>query len=558
MGIFSLAGAAGFTGGLQKAIDEDKAKMFKKIEARTKLYTDDALAARKTRRERTALVRDQYNTATTLFGGDAYAGNLAESIAKLPPDQFAQVLKTYQEQKAVATAEGKPTDLVRLGYIDPTVTESIKSDMVADPTGGGVSTSDITAKGLDINVDDAVDRVMGKFGGTSVAVDRREQETMRSALRKSFGSLSEADITTQSERDAAANLQMSVADFRKLVGPEGIRGTGAAVPGVRLSSIIDPTTSLALQTAKAELDSTREKTKGEIASTADTQAATEVRVIQKAALEEDNKTYPLDPSKPVGPDNPAYRLSDIHMLSQTRYNNAKAAAEQGGAPLPDVAAARIAKATGNLTTVIANGGNLIQVQGSPGVYIRGDNAQDIDLAGIQMGEALFADVTKGIRLGPSENTTQEGDTYKGNAFWGNTVNSSRYVLGKIFNPEEGDEDNTYKEIYDSATTKVQDELKARLEKASAIKRVDDPRTTLVGPTLDKQLQQIGSTRAGTLEAIVKRHINMNRRTDTSALSQKLPDGTDVTEFVDGVLAQLSGSPTVAQVDQAILDAYEKL
>jgi replicative superfamily II helicase len=72
------------------------------------------------------------------------------------------------------------------------------------------------------------------------------------------------------------------------------------------------------------------------------------------------------------------------------------------------------------------------------------------------------------------------------------------------------------------------------------------------------LQQIGSTRAGTLEAIVKRHINMNRRTDTSALSQKLPDGTDVTEFVDGVLAQLSGSPTVAQVDQAILDAYEKL
>ena len=116
MGIFSLAGAAGFTGGLQKAIDEDKAKMFKKIEARTKLYTDDALAARKTRRERTALVRDQYNTATTLFGGDAYAGNLAESIAKLPPDQFAQVLKTYQEQKAVATAEGKPTDLVRLGY----------------------------------------------------------------------------------------------------------------------------------------------------------------------------------------------------------------------------------------------------------------------------------------------------------------------------------------------------------------------------------------------------------------------------------------------------------
>ena len=51
---------------------------------------------------------------------------------------------------------------------------------------------------------------------------------------------------------------------------------------------------------------------------------------------------------------------------------------------------------------------------------------------------------------------------------------------------------------------------------------------------------------------------MNRRTDTSALSQKLPDGTDVTEFVDDVLAQLSGSPTVAQVDQAILDAYEKL
>jgi len=152
----------------------------------------------------------------------------------------------------------------------------------------------------------------------------------------------------------------------------------------------------------------------------------------------------------------------------------------------------------------------------------------------------------------------KGDTYLGNAFWGNTVNSSRYVLGKIFNPEEGDEGNTFKQIYDSAAKNVQAELKARLEKASAMKRVDEPRTSLEGSTLDKQLQQIGSSRAGSLETIVKRHINMNRQTSTSVLSQKLPQGTDVTEFVDGVLAQLNGSPTVAQVDQAILDAYEKL
>ena len=557
MGIFSLAGAAGFAGGLKEAIAEDKDKMFKKIEARTKLYTEDALAARKTRRDRTALVRDQYTTATTLFGGEKYAGNLAESISKLPPEQFASFLKTYQEQKAQAATKGTPTDLASLGYIEP-VMGTITSDMVADPTGGGVATSDITAKELAINVDDAVDRVMGKLDGGPVGVDRKEQETMRSALRKSFGSLSEEDITSQSERDAAANLNMSVENFRKLTSVEGIRGTSAAVPGVNIGAVIDPTTSLALQTTEAALAATQAGTEGTKASTADTQAATDVRVIQKDALALDNKTYPLDPSKPVGPDNPAYRLSDLYMLSQTRFNNAKAAAEQGGAPLPDVAAARIAKATGNLTTVIANGKNLIQVQGSPGVYIRGNNAQDIDLAGIQMGEALFADVTAGIRLKPGENTTQEGDTYKGNAFWGNTVNSSRYVLEKIFNPAKGDEDNTYKEIYDSATTKVQAELKARLEKASAIKRVDDPRTTLDGPTLDKQLQQIGSGRAGTLEAIVKRHINMNRRTATSALSQKLPDGTDVTKFVDGVLKQLSGSPTVAEVDKAILDAYEKL
>ena len=560
MGIFSLAGAAGFAGGLKEAIAEDKDKMFKKIEARTKLYTEDALAARKTRRDRTALVRDQYTTATTMFGGEKYAGNLAESISKLPPEQFASFLKTYQEQKAQAATKGTPTDLASLGYIEP-VMGTITSDMVADPTGGRdvmTATSDITAKELAINVDDAVDRVMGKLDGGPVGVDRKEQETMRSALRKSFGSLSEEDITSQSERDAAANLNMSVENFRKLTSVEGIRGTSAAVPGVNIGAVIDPTTSLAMRQAEADVADTQATTAGRETTAALQAVDAEVRIVQKAALEEDNKKYPLDPSKPVGPDNPAYRLSDLYTMSQTRHNNAKAAAEQGGAPLPDVAAARIAKATGNLTTVIANGKNLIQVQGSPGVYIRGNNAQDIDLAGIQMGEALFADVTKGIRLKPGENTTQKGDTYKGNAFWGNTVNSSRYVLGKIFNPKEGDEDNTYKEIYDSAAPNVQDELKARLEKASAIKRVDAPRTSLVNADLDDQLQKIGSSQAGTLEMIIKRHINMNRATDTSPLSQKLPVGDDVTTFVNGVLKQLSGSPTVAEVDKAILDAYEKL
>ena len=115
MGIFSLAGAAGFVGGLEKAIAEDKEKMFKKIEARTSLFTTDALEARKKRRDRTQQVRDQYDTASRMFGGDEFAGNLAESVAKLTPEKFSEFLKTYQTVKADAKQEGGRTSFSALG-----------------------------------------------------------------------------------------------------------------------------------------------------------------------------------------------------------------------------------------------------------------------------------------------------------------------------------------------------------------------------------------------------------------------------------------------------------
>jgi hypothetical protein len=249
MGIFSLAGAAGFVGGLEKAIAEDKEKMFKKIEARTSLFTTDALEARKKRRDRTQQVRDQYEAAVTMFGGDEFAGNLAESVAKLTPEKFSEFLKTYQTVKADAKLEGRRTSLSALGYIEP-ISERIQTDMVVDPTGMGVSTSDITARKLAVDSDAAVNRIMGVVDNTDVGVDKTENETMRSALRKSFGSLSEEDIASEAEREAAANLRMSVKEFRRLTSDEGITGTSGAVPGVQIGAVSDPTVVLDLQAKK--------------------------------------------------------------------------------------------------------------------------------------------------------------------------------------------------------------------------------------------------------------------------------------------------------------------
>ena len=249
MGIFSLAGAAGFVGGLEKAIAEDKEKMFKKIEARTSLFTTDALEARKKRRDRTQQVRDQYDTASRMFGGDEFAGNLAESVAKLTPEKFSEFLKTYETVKADAKQEGRRTSLSALGYIEP-ISERIQTDMVVDPTGMGVSTSDITARKLAVDSDAAVNRIMGVVDNTDVGVDKTENESMRSALRKSFGSLSDEDIASEAEREAAANLRMSVKEFRRLTSDEGITGTSGAVPGVQIGAVSDPTIVLDLQAKK--------------------------------------------------------------------------------------------------------------------------------------------------------------------------------------------------------------------------------------------------------------------------------------------------------------------
>ena len=553
MGIFSLAGAAGFTGGLKKAIDEDKDKMFKKIEARTKLYTEDALAARKTRRDRTALVRDQYTTATTMFGGEKYAGNLAESISKLPPEQFASFLKTYQEQKAQAATKGTSTDLASLGYIEP-VMETITSDMVADPTGGRdvmTATSDITAKELAINVDDAVDRVMGKLDGGPVGVDRKEQETMRSALRKSFGSLSEEDITSQSERDAAANLNMSVENFRKLTSVEGIRGTSAAVPGVNIGAVIDPTMALARETAEAELGATQAETKGTIASTAGERAATVVRGEQAIALMNDNKLYLQDPSKPEGPNNLNLTFAQHNELADRRLRQIQAQALEAGDPLSDSTARAAAAALNNVATVIARDGELVQTN-NIGVFNTVANASDITRLGIQFGEVLQAEIIPQINLQTGESSAQDTSSFKGTAWWNNTVNSSQHILNKL--ADTGD--NPYKRLFASAKTDtVRDEVMERLQKAAGIKPPDTSGFVLLDNNLAAQLKNVRTSRKSNEEA-VGRYINMNRKAG-NPLTARVNDN-NVADFRAEVLRRIGGNFTKAKVDEAVKAAYDAL
>ena len=392
MGIFSLAGAAGFVGGLEKAIAEDKEKMFKKIEARTSLFTTDALEARKKRRDRTQQVRDQYDTAVTMFGGDAFAGNLAESVAKLTPEKFSEFLKTYETVKADAKQEGRRTSLSALGYIEP-ISERIQTDMVVDPTGMGVSTSDITARKLAVDSDAAVNRIMGVVDNTDVGVDKTENESMRSALRKSFGSLSDEDIASEAEREAAANLRMSVKEFRRLTSDEGITGTSGAVPGVQIGAVSDPTVVLDLQ-AKKQAAKASEKQLDLLNVQIDNAQIT------NTGLEEANVKYTMTYGGEEFEGSAKQHAARLDAITKKQNFDIAEQARRLGKPLAIGEINTFNKALSTFTGVL--GDNTLIFNNASNMYVPSSQTEEAGMLALVIGNAYRAEQQAGLRMQPNQ------------------------------------------------------------------------------------------------------------------------------------------------------------
>ena len=392
MGIFSLAGAAGFVGGLEKAIAEDKEKMFKKIEARTSLFTTDALEARKKRRDRTQQVRDQYDTAVTMFGGDAFAGNLAESVAKLTPEKFSEFLKTYETVKADAKQEGRRTNLSALGYIEP-ISERIQTDMVVDPTGMGVSTSDITARKLAVDSDAAVNRIMGVVDNTDVGVDKTENESMRSALRKSFGSLSDEDIASEAEREAAANLRMSVKEFRRLTSDEGITGTSGAVPGVQIGAVSDPTVVLDLQ-AKKQAAKASEKQLDLLEEQIDNAQIT------NTGLEEANFQYTMTYGGEEFKGSAKQHAARLDAITKKQNFDIAEQARLLGKPLAPGEMTAFNKSLSTFTGVL--GDNTLIFNAASNMYVPSRQTEEAGMLALVIGNAYRGQQQAGLRMRPNQ------------------------------------------------------------------------------------------------------------------------------------------------------------
>ena len=240
MGIFSgLSGAflAGATERVSANWKEGREKMEAKINKKTQLFYDDAKTARDARRAEKKAVKQQFEDALAVLGNDPNAGAVAEAMARLTPEQFAETKATLMKVRAEASSKGMGTDLRSLGVISDT--PEIEKVAFADPATGIVPDTISKFTG---SSDDAVKRIMGTFEGTKVGVDPKENKTLQQGFLKHVGGLSTAGITSEAEREAAEQLGVTPERLRALTGDGDAFTSGVApkMAGVSLGAT-DPT-----------------------------------------------------------------------------------------------------------------------------------------------------------------------------------------------------------------------------------------------------------------------------------------------------------------------------
>ena len=239
MGIFSgLSGS--FLAGASERISanwkEDREKMEAKINKKTQLFYDDAKTARDARRAEKKTVKQQFESALAVLGNDPNAGAVAEAMARLTPEQFAETKATLEKVRAEAEAKGTGTSLSELGYASAGTAAYGTGELVG-------ATKKFTGSS-----DDAVKRIMGTFEGTNVGVKPEENKALQKGFLKHVGGLSTAGITSEAQREAAEQLGVSPEELRALTGPGDAFTTGIAprMAGVSLGAV-DPSVRMSLQ-----------------------------------------------------------------------------------------------------------------------------------------------------------------------------------------------------------------------------------------------------------------------------------------------------------------------
>jgi hypothetical protein len=238
--------ALSFLGGaaerLSESFEKDRDAMLEDIKESASFYRQAGMKRLEERREKEKDLRQRFETVKALFNDADYGDDIAAAAIRLSKEEFTEFRNTLQ-QNINQLEEGETLGLAELQKI-------------------GVLGKGFTPK--EFSVDEAVNNVLGTFGGTTVGNNKNTVSTVAEGLRKHFGMLTPAERETAAMTKASEQLGISVPETQALFsgkgytygeGPTGV-AFGITDPAARLQARITETTyetaQLALARAQAE------------------------------------------------------------------------------------------------------------------------------------------------------------------------------------------------------------------------------------------------------------------------------------------------------------------
>ena len=392
MGIFSgLSGAflAGATERVSANWKESREKMEAKINKKTQLFYDDAKTARDARRAEKKAVKQQFEDALAVLGNDPNAGAVAEAMARLTPEQFAETKATLMKVRAEASSKGMGTDLRSLGVISDT--PEIEKVAFADPATGIVPDTISKFTG---SSDDAVKRIMGTFEGTKVGVDPKENKTLQQGFLKHVGGLSTAGITSEAEREAAEQLGVTPERLRALRG-EGDAFTSGVAPkmaGVSLGAT-DPTIRRGFEAEDRTAAAAAQQL--ELLTVQIDNAR-----ITNADLKVSSKPYTMTYGDEEFTGSAKQHAAKLDVLTKRQTYDIAEEARRLGKPLAIGEINTFNKALSTFTGVL--GDNTLIFNAASNMYVPSRDTKDAGLLALVIGNAYRAQEQAGLRMQPNQ------------------------------------------------------------------------------------------------------------------------------------------------------------
>ena len=390
MGIFSgLSGAflAGATERVSANWKESREKMEAKINKKTQLFYDDAKTARDARRTEKKAVKQQFEDALAVLGNDPNAGAVAEAMARLTPEQFAETKATLMKVRAEASSKGMGTDLRSLGVISDT--PEIEKVAFADPATGIVPDTISKFTG---SSDDAVKRIMGTFEGTKVGVDPKENKTLQQGFLKHVGGLSAAGITSEAEREAAEQLGVTPERLRALRGEDDAFTSGVApqMAGVNLG-VTDPTIRRGFETEDRTAAAAAQQLELLTVQIDNAQ-------ITNADLKVSSKPYTMTYGDEEFTGSAKQHAAKLDVLTKRQTYDIAEEARRLGKPLAIGEINAFNKALSTFTGVL--GDNTLVLQ--EGMYVPSRQTEEDGMLALVIGNAYRAQQQAGLRMKPNQ------------------------------------------------------------------------------------------------------------------------------------------------------------